>query len=422
MLAKWGGGGQTRMDAAKRILGDIVDSLASNTNVELALRVYGHQYPKQQNICNDTKLEVPFASKNHAQIISKLNAIAPKGNTPITFALEKAANDFSESKSTYRNIIILITDGIESCDGDPCSTSLALQKKDIFLKPFIIGLGMTIADTKQFDCVGKFIDAKNRKELYKALNESIHQSLDRTTATVELLSEKGNKTVSNINVTFINHFTKLPMYEFIHYRNKNGLPDTVDIDGILNYDVVVNTVPPVVVNNIVIKPGQHNTIRIKSPQGGLMIKQSESKAYGKEVQVIVKNRKTGSVINAQPINTSHNYLIGNYDVDVLTLPRVQLRNIKIEENKPTQLLIDNPGIVNLKMTAPGYGSLYAINSSGKQEWVYTISENKSTERIVLQPGKYKVAFRAKNAPGSKFTSIKIFEIKSGSSINLTLFN
>jgi len=421
MLAKWGGGGQTRMDAAKKILGDIVDSLASNSKVELALRVYGHQFHKQQNVCNDTKLEVPFSQRNHKLIISKLNAINPKGNTPITFALEKAADDFPVD-NTYRNIIILITDGIESCDGDPCSTSLALQKKDIFLKPFIIGLGMTMADSKQFDCVGKFIDAKNRKDLHNALNESIHQSLDKTTATVELLTAKGGKTVSNINVTFINNFTGLAAYEFIHYRNKFGRPDTVEIDGILNYDVIVNTVPPVVLKNVAIKSGEHNTISVKAPQGGLELKQSGSKAYGKEIQVLVKNRKTGNVINTQPINRKHNYLTGNYDVEVLTLPRTILKNIRIEENKTTSLSIKSPGFVNLKMTASGYGSLYYIHNSGRQEWVYNINEKLSTEKVVLQPGKYKVVFRAKNAPGSKFTSIKTFEIKSGSSINLTLFN
>lgn len=421
MLAKWGGGGQTRMDAAKRVLSDIVDSLASNSKVELALRVYGHQYHKQQNVCNDTKLEVPFGAVNHSKIIERLNAINPKGNTPITYALEKAADDFPVDKE-YRNIIILITDGIESCDGDPCSTSLALQKRSIFLKPFIIGLGMNAAESREFDCVGKFIDANNRNDFINILNESIHQSLDKTTACVELLSEKGDKTVSNLNVTFINNFTKLPSYEFVHYRDRNGRPDTVEIDGILNYDIVVNTVPPVVVKNARIRSGQHNTISIKAPQGQLKVLQTNSSAYSREVQVILKDARSGEIINFQPINEVHQYLTGTYDMEVLTVPKTIKKGVRIQENNETNFSLADPGILNAKMLAKGYGSIYTTDQRGNEVWVCNLPDNDTNAKVVLQPGNYKVVFRAKNAPGSKFTSVKNFEIKSGSSLNLNLFN
>src|ERR1044071_5554322 len=50
----------SRMDAAKGILTKLVDSLKNNQNLELALRVYGHRYPRQANNCQDSFLEVPF--------------------------------------------------------------------------------------------------------------------------------------------------------------------------------------------------------------------------------------------------------------------------------------------------------------------------------------------------------------------------
>lgn len=419
MLAKWGS--QTRMTAAKDILSDIVDSLSANSAVELALRVYGHQYPRERNVCNDTRLEVPFGKNNHGQIIARLNAIKPKGNTPITYSLEKASGDFPTDK-TYRNIIILITDGIESCQGDPCATSLSLQKKSIFLKPFIIGLGMAEKDAHQFDCIGQFIDARNRRELHDALEKSVHNSLDKTTVTVELLDAKGNKKISNVNVTFINNFTKLPTYEFIHYRDRNGRPDTVEIDGILSYDVVVNTIPPVTKRNVSIESGQHNTISIKAPQGTLSVSQPNTKAYDHDVSILIRDPKSKELYNVQSINEKHNYLVGNYDVEILTLPRVKVRNVHINQDKTTSLGVDDPGLLNLKMTASGYGSLYEIKKNGSEEWIYNIPKNQSSDKIVLQPGNYKAVFRAKNASGSKYTATKIFKITSGSSINITLFN
>ncbi|MCH8317777.1 MAG: VWA domain-containing protein [Bacteroidetes bacterium] len=92
MLARWEK--DLRINTAKKLLSDIVDSLEQRKNLQLALRVYGHQYPKRVKNCKDTKLEVPFSPNNHAQIKKKLKLIQPKGVTPIAYSLEQAANDF----------------------------------------------------------------------------------------------------------------------------------------------------------------------------------------------------------------------------------------------------------------------------------------------------------------------------------------
>ena len=76
----------SRMDAAKSILTRLVDSLRSNDNLEIALRIYGHRYPREANNCQDSRLEVPFAVKNHNAVISKIKDIRPLGTTPITYS------------------------------------------------------------------------------------------------------------------------------------------------------------------------------------------------------------------------------------------------------------------------------------------------------------------------------------------------
>ena len=86
-------------------------------NLELRtqmLRTYKN-YPPQD--CDDTKLEVPFGPNNHETIKYKLKTINPRGTTPIAYSLEKCATDFPQC-SDCRNIIILITDGLEECNGD----------------------------------------------------------------------------------------------------------------------------------------------------------------------------------------------------------------------------------------------------------------------------------------------------------------
>ncbi|MEL7148004.1 MAG: hypothetical protein AAFO69_16640, partial [Bacteroidota bacterium] len=60
---------QLKINVAKDILSDLIDSLKIDKNVELALRVYGHQYDRKQQVCTDSRLEVPFGPTNHDQII-----------------------------------------------------------------------------------------------------------------------------------------------------------------------------------------------------------------------------------------------------------------------------------------------------------------------------------------------------------------
>jgi Ca-activated chloride channel family protein len=159
MIAKWQS--DTKFEIAKNLLGDMVDSLEKIPNVELALRVYGHtkKFPPQD--CDDTRLEVPFAGSNAFAIRNKLKQIAPSGTTPIARSLEECGKDFPSDPA--RNIIIIITDGIEECNGDPCAVSLALQRKGIVLKPFIIGVGLGKEYLESFNCVGNFYNATSEE-------------------------------------------------------------------------------------------------------------------------------------------------------------------------------------------------------------------------------------------------------------------
>ena len=110
MLAEWEG--KQRMDIAKGVLSNMIDTLSNDPNVSLALRVYGHQYHKRYGNCRDTKLEAPFAAKNERLIKQKLYDIEPQGVTPIAYSLSQAANDFPNSED-FRNVIDLNNEEIE---------------------------------------------------------------------------------------------------------------------------------------------------------------------------------------------------------------------------------------------------------------------------------------------------------------------
>jgi len=222
MYGRWQS--DTKFNIASRLFVNILDSLKNVKNLEVALRVYGHQKQFPPQDCNDTKLEVPFAPDNIGRIKHVLKTIVPKGTTPIAYSLEQSANDFPPCDHC-RNIIILITDGLEECNGDPCLVSHDLQKKGIILKPFIIGIGRDFAES--FDCVGSYFDATSEKEFTNALNIVISRALNPTTAQVNLLDQYGKATETNVNMTFFDNVSGKVEYNFVHSFNSKGLPDTL---------------------------------------------------------------------------------------------------------------------------------------------------------------------------------------------------
>lgn len=413
MNAQWGKE-QSRMDVAKKILTRLVDSLRANPKLELALRVYGHRYSRQANNCNDSKLEVPFAVKNHDAIIGKIAGLTPRGVTPITYSLMEAAKDFPSGPG-YRNIVILITDGVESCGGDPCKASIELQKKGVFLRPFIIGLG--VPGGKALDCVGKFLDSENASSFNTLLNESIATTFAKTTVSVQLLDGESRPVETNVNVTFLNSMTGTAAYEFVHYLDPSGSPDSVQVDPVLSYDIVVNTLPPVVRKNVTITNGKHNVISIPVPQGTLILKRE---GRGNPFQALVRERDKAEILNQQNSNEAVRYLQGDYEVETLTLPR-RIFPVSLEAGKVVTLNVPSPGAVNINTLAVGFGSIFEILPTGESRWVVTLDPARSQHFFNLLPGQYKIAFRARRSPGSKYTAVRNFEVASGQTLNIRMF-
>ena len=291
MFGRWQS--DTKFNIATRLFSALLDSLRNTTDLELALRVYGHQKPFPPQDCSDSRLEVPFARDNTARIKHVLKIISPSGTTPIAYSLSLAAKDFTPCDHC-RNVIILITDGLEECGGDPCAVSAQLQEKGISLKPFIVGIGKNFKD--QFDCVGTYFDASNEKEFANALKVIISRTLNPTTMQVNLLDQQHNPTETNVAMTFYDNKSGLIKYNFIHSLNAKGLPDTLDVDPLVSYDVVVHTIPPVRKDSVKLTPGKHTVVGIDAPQGYLTFKasgnatlkylpciirkDSESKGYG----------------------------------------------------------------------------------------------------------------------------------------------
>ncbi|MBK7855455.1 MAG: hypothetical protein IPJ79_11630 [Bacteroidetes bacterium] len=74
--------------------------------------------------------------------------------------------------------------------------------------------------------------------------------------------------------------------------------------------------------------------------------------------VLSEKKGTDKTLHVQKFNTSEKYICGDYDLEVLCLPRMILEDVNIAQSKTTTVQIPNPGIATIKMQSPSYGSLY----------------------------------------------------------------
>ena len=408
MLGRWQSG--RKIDIAKQLLTNITDSLKDVKNLELGLRVYGHQRSFPPQDCDDTKLEINFIPSNvfSERIRGKLSMIKAKGTTPIAKSLEEAAADFPIDNS--RNIVILITDGKEECGMDPCAVSRLFAKKGIILKPFVIGIGLDKSWQDNLDCVGTFFDAANERDFSNILNVVISHVVDNTTTQVNLLDSLGNPTETDVPLTFYDNFTDIVKYNYIHTMNSMGNPDTMIIDPVLKYKVIAHTIPPVESEIITISPGKHTIIPLKTPQGKLKIMINTKENY----QFIVRKTNQKETINVQTINSTQKYITGNYDIELLTLPRQYFNNIRINQNQLTKLQLPSTGLANILLPANGYGGVFLHDGDELVE-IYKFNGESNQYKLTLLPGKYTVVYRAKSSKKYIYTDEKTFVIKSGKS-------
>lgn len=398
--------GSTRMEGAKKLFYQFLDTLGKQKNYQFALRMYGHTVKYPPGDCKDSRLVVPFSAKSNLELIKqKVAAAKPTGITPIEHSLTEAANDFPDAKA--KNIIILITDGIEECDGDPCAARQKLMQKGIVFKPFIVGIGLSPEQIKTFECVGTYFDFDD-DNVFNDITQIIkNQKLKKTSAQVNLLDIKGKPTETDVNMTFYDVSRNRYMYNFIHTLNKNGNPDTLYIDDYPTYKVLVHTIPQKESEETKLIAGKHTTIPIETPQGSMIITRPNGiYNFNEKVKYIVRYANQLQTLHVQSINTFEKYIVGTYDIEVLTLPRIYLKDVMIEQSKHNEIVIPNAGMLQVKGLEAGDGAIF-IKRDGKLERVANLTAL-TQQTFYLQPGNYQIEWRQKSLKGSIYTIEKKF--------------
>lgn len=168
----WGQiGGKPKLEIARETLRTVLQTVPAD--LELGLMAYGH---RERGSCEDIELVVAPAPGTGSAIADAADRMRFQGRTPLSEAVRRAAESlrYTEEKAT----VILITDGVETCEADPCALASELEQAGIDFTAHVVGFGLSDEEGRQVACLaentgGKYIQAGDAGTLADALTETV---------------------------------------------------------------------------------------------------------------------------------------------------------------------------------------------------------------------------------------------------------
>ena len=173
-------GAQTKMEAAKAVLAQVVPAVAPE--VKIGLAAYGHRREKD---CADIEILAAPGNADRGALLARIAALQPKGMTPISEAVVQVAEALEGRDA--ETTIVLVSDGQETCGGDPCAVAKALKGEGVKFVIHVVGFDVTEEDKAQLACIaaaggGRYFGAGDAAALLAALqavNAEIAQKVEQ---------------------------------------------------------------------------------------------------------------------------------------------------------------------------------------------------------------------------------------------------
>lgn len=413
-----------KIKVTQRVLLKFLDSVANQPDIEVALRVFGHLNKNSYG----TRLEVPFESDNNYKIQSKVKTLVPNGACTAANALSSSLNDFpaisgdTKTDKQPRNIILIITDGMDDCDGNICDVARQVQMSGVIVQTFILGIGDRHDFQHSLDCAGKFIYVPSEELYTKTLYNIFHISGEQARVVVNVNDETGHLLETSIPMALYDRQTGVVKYSTIWNIDGRYQPDTLVVDPLVTYDLTLFTSPESTVPNLSFSPDKINTFNVNIEQGSLELHLDGKRTNYQipQYQMLVYEHGSNKLVNTQLLGEQHSYLTGSYDIELLSTPPIRLEGVSIAASSATSLAIPTPGLVNInKPKAISTGSIFTLKD-GVLTHVCDLNPNKINERLLLMPGQYMLVIKPQNSIKYNTVRSKRFQIESAQTTNVNL--
>jgi len=409
----------SKIKVTQQVLLSFLDSISRQHDVDVALRVFGHLNKDQFG----TRLEVPFGSDNIYQLQSKIKTLVPQGGCTAAAALTDALSDFPATGSS-RNLILIITDGMDDCDAEICDVARQVQLSGVVVQTFVLGIGG--GAFSHASCAGSVFPVVNEEEFSKTLYDIFRLSGHKAKVVLNMVDATGELYETEHPVAFYDHRTGVIRHSTIYSVDSKLKPDTLLMDPLVTYDMAVFTHPPLRREAMQFSIDRPNNVDITVSEGTLKVQYSGQRPQWQQtnVDVIVRRAGSGERVAAQEVGETGQYLAGRYDVEVQTLPVTTLRGVEVRGNAATELSVPMPGMLVLsKPKGITTGAIFRLRTyneftpygralDGQVEFVTDLNPSTAGERLLLQPGQYELVLHPQNTTKYDKVQTKRFVIES----------
>ena len=233
-------GGERKIDAAKAAVRKFLDSVPPDA--EVGLLAFGHRGNNEESgkaeACQAVELLSGMTKVNKPKISDALNRVKATGWTPLAAAITKAGQSFTPTSGEGEQVVFVVSDGLETCGGDPVAAARALRQSDVKAVVNIIGFNIPEKERKALESVaraggGMFTNVASGKELEERLRVESANLEEKVAYDSEALETKNNNNTraleaSNHANTCVLDITNSESTRFLELSNRmveNGQTD-----------------------------------------------------------------------------------------------------------------------------------------------------------------------------------------------------
>ena len=167
--------GRPKIVIAKKVLSDMIAEIGDETDIGLVS--YGH---RREGDCADVEVLVRPGQVDQEVFKKKLASLNPKGKTPISQAIRETVELAKGSAGPVT--LVLVSDGKETCGGDPCWLAEHLRRTVLDFKMQVVGFDVSPEETEQLECIagagaGSYYSARSALELEIAVRQITEETL-----------------------------------------------------------------------------------------------------------------------------------------------------------------------------------------------------------------------------------------------------
>ena len=402
-----------KIGIARQVLKDLVGRLPADTR--LGLMAYGH---RRKDDCSDIEVLAPLGPIDQATLFSRIDALNPTGKTPISASIEQTLALVRKDKQAVS--IILISDGLETCSGDPCALVKAAKEEGLSFVFHVVGFGLEEDDVSSLECVaqaggGLYFDAQNAADLESALDQAVETPVAEYHS---FFSVKGteNGQLLDVAVKVVDPATGKDVAAGRTYASSETNPRLLPVPP-GNYEVQVSAVRlkgSIFRTFADQKVSEGDTIVLEADfsPGALQVGVTRNgELSDATIQVFAPGQKAAvaagrSYRSAENNPRSFDLTAGTYTVVVSSVeiagkPEVRFEEVVVEPRKTVEKTVAfASGALSVGASSKGElvdagVTIYELPSNRSVDAGRTyMSPNSNPKSFTLQPGKYRVVVKA----------------------------